>query len=84
MAILYRAAKFKSANMFAMAIWDPTAKFNSCQYFRLYGNVQCHYYSVLVCGGVLHVYHDVEQVLSSGKAYWFYSLPYSFLYGLVS
>ena len=37
MAILYRTAKFKYANMFAMAIWDPTAKFNSRQYFRLYG-----------------------------------------------
>ena len=24
--------------MFGMAIWDPTAKFNSRQYFRLYGS----------------------------------------------
>ena len=38
MAILYRAAKFKSANTFEMAIWDPTTKFNSRQYFRLYGS----------------------------------------------
>ena len=37
MAIPYRTAKLKSANAFAMAIWDPTAKFNSLQYFRLYG-----------------------------------------------
>ena len=37
MAILYRTAKFKSANTFEMVIWDPTAKFNSSQYFRLYG-----------------------------------------------
>ena len=37
MAIPYRTAKLKSANTFAMAIWDPTAKFNSHQYFRLYG-----------------------------------------------
>ena len=29
--------QFKSANTFAMAIWEPTAKFNSRQYFRLYG-----------------------------------------------
>ena len=36
MAIPYRTAKFKSANTFAMAIWEPTAKFNSHQYFRLY------------------------------------------------
>ena len=36
MVIPYRTAKFKSANTFVMAIWDPTAKFNSCQYFQLY------------------------------------------------
>ena len=40
MVIPYRTTKFKSANMFAMAIWDPTTKFNSRQYFRLYG-IQC-------------------------------------------
>ena len=37
MAIPYRTAKFKSANTFVMANWDPTAKFNSRQYFWLYG-----------------------------------------------
>ena len=36
-AIPYRTAKFKPANIFATAIWGPTAKFNSRQYFRLYG-----------------------------------------------
>ena len=36
MAIPYRTAKFKSANTLVMAIWDPTAKYNSRQYFRLY------------------------------------------------
>ena len=36
MAILYRTAKFKSANIFAIAILGSTAKFNSRQYFRLY------------------------------------------------
>ena len=39
MAIPYRTAKFKSANIFAMAIWGPTAKFNSHQYFQLYGSI---------------------------------------------
>ena len=29
MAIPYPTAKFKSANIFAMVIWGPTAKFNS-------------------------------------------------------
>ena len=39
MAILYRTAKFKSANILVIAIWGSTAKFiiNSHQYFRLYG-----------------------------------------------
>ena len=37
MVILYQTAKFKSANIFAVVIWGPTAKFNSHQYFRLYG-----------------------------------------------
>ena len=37
MAIPYLTAKLKSANAFAMVIWDPTTKFNSCQYFQLYG-----------------------------------------------
>ena len=30
---------YKSATIFAMVIWGPTAKFNSCQYFRLFGNL---------------------------------------------
>ena len=34
MVIPYRTAKFKSVNIIlAKVIWDPTAKFNSCQYF---------------------------------------------------
>ena len=37
MAIPYQIAKLESANIFAMAIWGRTAKFNSCQYFWLYG-----------------------------------------------
>ena len=37
MVILYQTAKFKSANIFAVVIWGPTAKFNSRQYFQLYG-----------------------------------------------
>ena len=41
MTIQYQTDKFKSANMFAMTIWDPTAKFNSRQHFQLYGIV-CH------------------------------------------
>ena len=40
MAIPCQTAKFKSANMFTMAIYGPTAKFNSRQYFQLYG--MCH------------------------------------------
>ena len=36
MVIPYQTPKLKSANIFAMDIWDPTAKFNSHQYFRVY------------------------------------------------
>ena len=36
MAIPYRTAKFKSANILAIAILGSTTKFNSRQYFRLY------------------------------------------------
>ena len=39
MAILYRTNKFKSANTFEMAVWDPTTKFNSHQYFQLYSSL---------------------------------------------
>ena len=38
MTIPYRIAKFKSANILAIAILGSTAKFNSRQYFQLYGN----------------------------------------------
>ena len=37
MVIPYQTVKFKSVNIFTMAIYGPTAKFNSCQYFQLYG-----------------------------------------------
>ena len=43
-----------SANMFEMAIWDPTAKFNSCQYFQLYGISGLKLTSVL-CSLGLHL-----------------------------
>ena len=36
-AILYWTTKFKSASIFAVAILSPTARFNSHQYFWLYG-----------------------------------------------
>ena len=51
MTIPYPTAKFKSANIFAMAILGPTTKFNSRQYFRLYGSLQVgDQPPVLVCG----------------------------------
>ena len=37
MAIPYRTAKFKSANILSIAILGSTAKFNARQYFWLYG-----------------------------------------------
>ena len=39
MAIPYRTAKFKSANILAIAILGSTAKFNARQCFRLYGKL---------------------------------------------
>ena len=37
MATLYRTTKFKSTNILAIAILSSNAKFDSHQYFRLYG-----------------------------------------------
>ena len=45
MAIPYRTAKFKSANILPIAILGSTAKFNSRQCFRLYGT-SCLYLHV--------------------------------------
>ena len=39
MVIPYLTVNFKSTNIFKKAIGDPTARLNSHQYFRLYGNV---------------------------------------------
>ena len=38
MAIPYRTAKFEYTNILAIAILGSTAKLNSSQYLRLYGN----------------------------------------------
>jgi hypothetical protein len=56
MAIPYRTAKFKSANILAIAILGSTAKFNSRQYFQLYGmkynsynvSAYCQHFNCLV------------------------------------
>ena len=39
MVIPYRTTKLKSANILGIAILGSTAKFNSRQYFWLYGNI---------------------------------------------
>ena len=44
MVVLYRIAKFTSTSIFAMAIWDPAAKFNSHQYFQLVIMIFCMMY----------------------------------------
>ena len=41
MVIPYQITKFKF-NIFAMVIWGPTTKFNSRQYFQLYGMQDNH------------------------------------------
>ena len=57
MAILYQTAKFKSTNIFAIAILGSTAKFNSRQYFRLYGS----YYRTLAKEGPWAVHLTLGQ-----------------------
>ena len=62
MAIPYPTAKFKSANISAMAIWDPTAKFNSRQYFWLYSNNHALYYETLVVAIQNAIYSEDEYI----------------------
>ena len=40
MAIAYHITKFKSANNAQNTIWGKIAKYNDCQYFRLY-DISC-------------------------------------------
>ena len=57
MAIPYQTAKSKSTNMFEMAIWDPTANFNSHQYSSYM--VLCwgeHWWIIYVGSRMCHVY----------------------------
>ena len=64
MVIPYRTTKFKSANIFSMAILGPSAKFNSCQYFRLYGmlNSLLQYYIVYIVCIACYVHVHVPWV----------------------
>ena len=55
---LYRTAKFKSANIFVMAILGPTAKYNSHQYFQLYST--CNYVSKYMHVTALHAGGDTH------------------------
>ena len=58
MAILYRTAEFKSANILVIAILGSTAKFNSCQYFQLYG-ILCtcqNFGSIILCNSMLYLF----------------------------
>ena len=49
MYMYHSPAKFKSANIFAMQIWDPTAKFNSYQYFRLHMYIMYMFVADTLC-----------------------------------
>ena len=74
MAIPYRTAKLKSANIFVTAVWDQTAKFNYRQYFWLYGT--CFYmhtkfmYICEPCYIHVHVHcrSDLESPDAGGRA----------------
>ena len=50
LVIPYRTAKLKSTNIFTMAIWAPTVKFNSRQYIRLYGKSFSSSYQIRAFG----------------------------------
>ena len=73
MAIPYQTAKFKSANnILAIVILGSTAKFNSRQYFRLYGIQGSISKLNLVCIAMLSsdphslsMYRDVEAIIES-------------------
>ena len=49
-----------------MAIWDPTAKFNSRQYFRLYGMQQCHVCHARLAD--LHLAEERQEIVFSAKS----------------
>ena len=59
MAIPYRTAKFKSANIFVSVAQDQTTKFKDCQYFRLYGILYSKYSRLHS-----HVKHHIFMYLS--------------------
>ena len=70
MEIPYRTAKFKSANILAIVILGSTAKFNSRQYFRLYGNEKFANYGIIVlywCTGSFYSAPPVDSFLPSQK-----------------
>ena len=58
MAIPYQTAKFKSTNILAITILGSTAKFNSYQYFWLYGIHVCTF-------PVSKAFEDVRSILSA-------------------
>ena len=49
MAIPYQTTKFKSAIILAIVILGLTAKFNSCQYFQVYGIMLLGIYMYMYC-----------------------------------
>ena len=55
-------AKFKSVNIFISAARDQTAKFNKCQYFRLYDKLKAN--------STLASYPDPPSTLQEERGVW--------------
>ena len=92
MAIPYQTAKLKSANIIVMPVWEQTAKFNSRQYFWLYGTLFLTCITVKIsccwlqlCYFVSHTYSSLHTV---GMYFCFAKLTdhniFIILYGITS
>ena len=77
MAIPYRNAKLKSANIFAVAIWDQPSNLIFANIFRLYGSQICtkeerttslleHHIKV-----DLMIYHSNIAITIAVRTFWF-------------
>ena len=69
MAIPYQTAKFKSANILAMAIWGSTTKFNPHKYFHLYGmSLPVRETRYTVRASYIHNNHKIEMTCTKSAS----------------
>ena len=66
---------YKSTNIFAMAVWGPTAKFNSRQYFQLYGtNIADPGSTSMTTFQLMYAFLQISSILIS-RSYFTSSTP---------